>query len=383
MAIQLYYDDSHLSEFEATVLSCVETDKGFRTVLDQTAFFPEGGGQRADNGVIGSVAVTDVQTEDGEVVHYLKAPLEPGRNYPCRIDWDVRFERMQNHSGEHIVSGIVHGLYGYDNVGFHMSEDVITIDFNGILEWDQLLEMERKSNEVIWKNVPIRAWFPTDEELASLDFRSKKELDEAVRLVRIEGVDLCACCAPHVNSTGEIGIIKILSVMKHRGGVRIEMIAGKTAYEKLRNDYEQVRAVSQMLSAKHNEITASVSRVSDETDELKQTIYELRMSILESRIEYYKDISRGNICEFNTGLADSMCRDLINALVEKTDGIVGVFTGDDSAGYRYILGSKQVNLREVIRDINSALSGKGGGSPTMVQGTMNCTKEQITNYFKA
>lgn len=383
MAIQLYYDDSHLSEFEATVLSCVETDKGFRTVLDQTAFFPEGGGQKADTGVIGSVAVTDVQTEDGEVVHYLKAPLDPGRNYPCRIDWDVRFERMQNHSGEHIVSGIVHGLYGYDNVGFHMSEDVITIDFNGILEWDQLLEVERKSNEVIWKNVPIRAWFPTDEELTSLDFRSKKELDEAVRLVRIEGVDLCACCAPHVNSTGEIGIIKILSVMKHRGGVRIEMIAGKTAYEKLRNDYEQVRAVSQMLSAKHDEITASVSRVSDETDELKQTIYELRMSILESRIEYYKDISSGNICEFNTGLADSMCRDLINALVDKTDGIVGVFTGDDFAGYRYILGSKQVNLREVIRDINSALSGKGGGSPTMVQGTMNCTKEQITNYFKA
>ena len=196
------------------------------------------------------------------------------------------------------------------------------------------------------------------------------------------GYDLCACCAPHVSNTGEIGSIKILSVMKHRGGVRIEMIAGKTAYMKLRSDYEQVKAVSQMLSAKHDEITASVSRVSEETEALKQTIYELRMSILQSRIDSYRDVTTGNICEFNTGLADSMCRDFINALVEKTDGIVGVFTGDDTIGYRYILGSKQVNLREVIGDINKALSGKGGGSPTMVQGTMNCKKEQIISYFK-
>lgn len=381
MAILLYYDDSHMKDFEATVLSCEPSEKGFRVILDQTAFFPEGGGQKADLGFIGSVPVVDVQNENGEVVHYAQSELETGRNYPCRIDWDLRFERMQNHSGEHIISGIVHNRYGYDNVGFHMSEDVITIDFNGILEWDQLLDIEREANEIAWKNIPIQAWFPSEEELASLDFRSKKELEEAVRLVRIGDVDLCACCAPHVSLTGEIGQIKILSVMKHRGGVRIEMIAGKTAFRKFQNDYEQVKAVSQMLSAKHDEITASVSRVSEETESLKQTIYELRMSVLQSRIDSYKAIQSGNICEFNTVLADSMCRDLINVLVNQTDGIVGVFTGDDSSGYRYILGSKGINLRDVIKEINEALSGKGGGSPTMVQGTMTCTKDQIIKYF--
>lgn len=381
MAILLYYDDSHMKDFEATVLSCEPSEKGFRVILDQTAFFPEGGGQKADLGFIGSVPVVDVQNENGEVVHYAQSELEAGRNYPCRIDWDIRFERMQNHSGEHIISGIVHNRYGYDNVGFHMSEDVITIDFNGILEWDQLLDIEREANEIIWKNIPIQAWFPSEEELASLDFRSKKELEEAVRLVRIGDVDLCACCAPHVSLTGEIGLIKILSVMKHRGGVRIEMIAGKTAFRKFQNDYEQVKAVSQMLSAKHDEITASVSRVTEETESLKQTIYELRMSVLQSRIDSYKAIHSGNICEFNTVLADSMCRDLINVLVDQTDGIVGVFTGDDSNGYRYILGSKGTNLRDVIKEINEALSGKGGGSPTMVQGTMTCTKDQIIKYF--
>lgn len=378
----LYFKDSHQKIFEAKVLSCVPFEDNYHVVLDQTAFFPEGGGQKPDQGTLGSISVLDVQIKEGVVTHTLASPLQEGKYYTGEIDWDKRFNRMQNHSGEHIVSGIVHNIYGYDNVGFHMADDVVTIDFNGVLDWQQLEEVEEKANQVLWNNVPVNAWFPTDIELQTLDYRSKKELSDAVRLVQIGDVDLCACCAPHVSYTGEIGIIKILSCMKHRGGVRIEMIAGNDAFRKLIHDYNQVRSISQMLSAKHDEISSAVERVVADSDSLKQTIYELRASIFDNMICKYEDVTSRNICEFNTDLSDAMCREFVNKLTEKADGIVGVFTGNDENGYKYIIGSKSCNLRDIIKGFNENLCGKGGGSPTMMQGTVSCTKMTIKEFFK-
>ena len=383
MTKKLYDLNSHLRYFDAKVIRCESTDnEQYKVVLDQTAFFPEGGGQKADTGTIGDVMVVDVQEENDDIIHYLNSPLQEGKLYTGAINWDVRFSRMQNHSGEHIVSGIVHDLYGYDNVGFHMSDDVITIDFNGTLTEEQLADVEFKANQAIWSNVEITAWYPDDTELQSLDFRSKKEIEGETRLVRIGDIDLCACCAPHVSNTGEIGLIKILSSMSHRGGIRIEMIAGDIAFNHYRHDFEQVKNVSQLLSVKHSDIVSGIDHLNSQIEELKQDKYNVCLNLTEHICNKYSSVKEGNICEFNTVLPDSMCREFINQSCDKTNGIVAIFTGNDTDGYKYIIGSKSVNLRELSSTINSALNGKGGGSPSMIQGTVNSKKDEIETYIR-
>ena len=382
MTKKLYDNDSHLRYFDAKVIKCIKyNDDMYKIVLDQTAFFPEGGGQRADVGLIGDVEVVDVQEENDEIVHYLKNPLQEGKLYTGAINWDIRFSRMQNHSGEHIVSGIVHDLYGYDNVGFHMNDDLVTIDFNGVLTEQQLSDIEYKANQAIWNNYEVTAWYPDENELQSLDYRSKKEIQGDTRLVRIGDIDLCACCAPHVSYTGEIGLIKILSSMNHRGGIRIEMISGNLAYNQYLHDYNQVKNVSQLLSVKHSDILPGINHLLTQNEEYKQEKYIACLNLAEQLCNKYTDFSNGNICEFNAVLPDSMCRDFVNKTVKSTSGIVAVFTGNDESGFHYIIGSENVNLRDMASSINSALNGKGGGSPSMIQGNVNATKETIEQYI--
>lgn len=382
MTKKLYDLDSHLKYFDAKIIQCEPADNGlFKVILDQTAFFPEGGGQKPDIGTIGDIDVVDVQEVNGDIIHYVKHPLQEGKLYTGIINWDIRFSRMQNHSGEHIVSGIVHDLYGYDNVGFHMSDEVITIDFNGVLTDEQLIDIELKANQAIWSDVEITAWYPDKDELQSLDFRSKKEIVGETRLVRIGDIDLCACCAPHVSHTGEIGQIKIISSMSHRGGIRIEMIAGDLAYNYSRHDFDQVKNVSQLLSVKHSDILSGIDHLTSLVDELKQEKYNLCVSLTEYLCNKYSGTSEGNVCEFNTVLPDSMCREFVNKTCDKTNGIVAIFTGTDDCGYKYTIGSKSVDLRELAATINSAINGKGGGSSSMIQGTVNNTKNEIENYI--
>lgn len=241
---KLYYIDSHMFAFEAKVLDCRREKSGWAVTLDRTAFFPEGGGQLADTGYIGSVRVTDVQERGGEILHYTDAPLEPGLAVSCRLDDEQRLRRMQNHSGEHIVSGLIHGGYGYDNVGFHMGAECMTIDFSGELDWEQLMDIEQRANETVRADIPVHVWFPDTEELAQLEYRSKLELTENVRIVEIGDVDRCACCAPHVSRTGEVGVIKILDCQRHRGGVRVSVVCGMDAVEDYRAVQTGVTAVS-------------------------------------------------------------------------------------------------------------------------------------------
>ena len=268
MTERLYDRDSNIKEFSATVLNCEKSGENYAVILDKTAFSPEGGGQESDRGNIGAAAVLDVRFVSGEIIHCTDRPLNIGEEYACNLNWDRRFRNMQNHSGEHIVSGIVHRLYGLNNVGFHLGAEM-TVDFDGAISREQLLEVERLANKAGWENVPIRAYYPDEKELKVLDYRSKMELTENVRIVDIKGYDLCACCAPHVKKTGEIGLIKILDSFKNKGGVRIFIKCGIDALDDYNDKYLNVQKISNLLSVKQYEAALAVDRLSDENRELK------------------------------------------------------------------------------------------------------------------
>ena len=285
---------------------------------------------------------------------------------------------MQNHSGEHILSGVTHRLFGYDNVGFHMGADCMTIDFSGELDEEQLSRIETLANEAIRDDRPIRTLFPSPEELAALDYRSKKELTGAVRLVEIEGIDLCACCAPHVRSTGEVGIVKILSAERHRGGMRLTVICGLDALEDYRRRLESAGAVSRLLSVPQEKIAAGVERVLGEQAKLKEHVVMLENELARRIADQYGEAA-GNLCVFvpDELLGEAALRELVNALMEKCGGFAAAFSGSDAEGYRYIIGSRHVDLRANSRAINAAIKGRGGGTPEMIQGRAQASEAEI------
>ncbi len=376
---KLYYENSYIDEFDATVLSCVKSDDCFKIILDKTAFFPEGGGQRADTGFIGEVSVLDVQEENGEVVHFCNSPADEGVVYSCKIDFTTRFRRMQQHSGEHIVSGIVNKLYGYDNAGFHMEESYVTIDFNGELTREQLDEVEDKANEAVYKNYTINCFFPKEAELSTLQYRSKLDLTENVRLVEIENTDLCACCAPHVNKTGEIGIIKILDFMRHRGGVRLVMKSGYYAMLDYREKYADIYQISNLLSSKQNEVFEAVERQKNQLENTDRAFKQYMLSVAENSKENI--IISNNIAYLITSsFSNDMMREIVNYGMEKAD-LCFVFSGDDKEGYSYIAGSLTLNMKDVAKEVNSSLFGRGGGRDTMIQGKCSASKKDIIDFI--
>ena len=381
MTEKLYYTDSHIHEFSARVLSCEKAKKGFAVVLDKTAFFPEGGGQPADTGIIGPAAVRDVQEQNGEIFHYTDQALTPGEEYACALDWEQRLCRMQNHSGEHIFSGITHKLYGFDNVGFHMGAECMTIDFSGELSWEQLTEIETLANQAVRDDLPVKTCFPGPEALSQMEYRSKLELTRDVRIVEIPGTDRCACCAPHVKRTGEIGLIKLLSAERHRGGVRIELVCGMDALRECRLMQENVTAVSGLLSAKRAKSAAAVERVLAEQARLKERVAELSMALARLKAERF-GYTEGNICVFDKVLDEVALRELVNLLMEKCGGMAGAFSGSDETGYMYIIGSKNIDLRSHSREINAAINGKGGGTAEMIRGRASTTAENIQKIMK-
>lgn len=381
MTEMLYYTDSHIHEFSARVLSCEKAKKGFAVILDKTAFFPEGGGQPADTGIIGPAAVRDVQEQNGEIFHYTDQALTPGEEYACALDWEQRLCRMQNHSGEHIVSGITHKLYGFDNVGFHMGAECMTIDFSGELSWEQLTEIETLANLAVRDDLPVKTCFPGPEALSQMEYRSKLELTRDVRIVEIPGTDRCACCAPHVKRTGEIGLIKLLSAERHRGGVRIELVCGMDALRECRLMQENVTAVSGLLSAKRAKSAAAVERVLAEQARLKERVAELSMALARLKAERF-GYTEGNICVFDKVLDEVALRELVNLLMEKCGGMAGAFSGSDETGYMYIIGSKNIDLRSHSREINAAINGKGGGTAEMIRGRASTSAENIQKIMK-
>lgn len=375
---KLYYNNGYLKIFKANIVACeMENDEHF-VILDKSAFFPEGGGQKPDTGYIGNVKVTDVQEENGIIKHYVEREIPLGE-YDCEINWALRFSRMQNHTGEHIVSGVVHKIYGYDNVGFHMEEDYVTVDFNGELTREQLDDIEEKANAAVYENIDIQCLYPETDELDKIDYRSKLELTEDVRLVKIGDVDLCACCAPHVNKTGEVGTIKILDFMRHRGGIRLVMRCGFTALADYREKYTSVYEVSGLLSAKQPEITKAVERLKNENDSLKREFFSFKQSIAEN--DKNNLIMHSGISYFISAFYDAdMMRTLANYGMSVSSLCV-ILSGNDDEGFSYIAGSNSVDMRAFAREFNSALSGRGGGRDTMIQGKISASRNEITAFL--
>ena len=380
MTEKLYYIDSHLFAFEAAVTGCEETKRGYAVTLDRTAFFPEGGGQLADTGSIGPARVLDVHEKEGRILHYTERPLPVGERFACAVDAEQRRRRMQNHSGEHIVSGLVFREHGFDNVGFHMGPDCMTMDYSGELSWEQLMRIERLANEAVRADLPLKIWFPETAELSALQYRSKLELTENVRIVEIPGIDRCACCAPHVERTGEVGLVKILTAERHRGGVRITALCGMDAWELAARQQESVTAISGLLSVPRDAIVSGVERLLELQTAQKERIAALSLELARLRAESAEK-TEGNLVLFDSVLDEVAQRELVNLLMEKC-AVAAVFSGSDAEGWRYVIGSRDTHLRKNGRAVNAGIQGRGGGSPRMIQGRAAADSEAIRAFFR-
>lgn len=379
MTEKLFYQDSHRSTFTAIVQEVRPSGNGYEIILDRTAFFPEGGGQSSDTGSLGGVSVSDVQEIDGRIIHYTDGPLVEGTEVEGCIDWTERFSKMQQHTGEHIVSGLIHNIYGYHNVGFHLGTDSVTLDFNGVVPKEKLHEIEQLANEAVAKNLPVQVLYPTDEELSKISYRSKIEIEGQVRIVVIDGYDVCACCAPHVKQTGEIGLIKLVGMQNYKGGVRISMLCGFRALEDYYQKEKNNREIAVMLSAKEYETAVEVERLQEELAMKKAKIAELERKFLEQKVETL-DISGEIVCLFEE-TDPVMTRELVNLLLKKGAKMAAVFSGNEREGYRYVFGSRSLDVRENGKLLNEAFHGRGGGKPEMVQGTVQGKREEIEAFL--
>ena len=374
MTEKLYYTDSLRYNFTARVLSCAEAKGRWEIVLDRSAFFPESGGQGGDVGVLGGVRVLDTHERCDEIVHWCDGPLAVGETVNGAVDAGIRFARMQIHSGEHIVSGTAHREWGCENVGFHMTERAAVIDFDRELDSSQLAGLERMANEAIWLDLPVRVLWPTAEELPGLPFRQKKELTGQVRLVEIPGVDLCACCAPHVKSTGQVGQIRFTEVMRHRGGMRLTMTAGRAALDDALMLHKTAEALSKLFSVPREELAAAAERFAAQKAEADFSRAAMERKYVVLRAEDCP-ATDGNAALFEDGsLSAAALRSLADALSEKCGGVAGAFAGEDG-NWRYVLASKTADLRAYGKSFNAALRGRGGGSTAMIQGSVNASRE--------
>ncbi len=376
---KLYYEDCHLTSFTARVLSCQETDKGWQIVLDATAFYPEGGGQACDLGTLGGVRVKDVREKGEAVVHLCDGPLIVGAEVQGVIDYERRFDLMQQHTGEHIVSGIIHEWFGYHNVGFHMGAELVTIDFDGPIAPEDLPRIEAAANRAVWQNLPMHIWYPSEEELPTVGYRSKRALPWPVRVVEVPGFDKCACCGVHVKNTGEIGIIKVLSVAKFHQGVRIQMVCGGRAYDHLVKAYEQNRQVSQAFSAKILETGAAATRMNEALSAEKFRANSLEKKLFAQIAESY--VNCGDVLIFRSDLAPAGLRDFAEAVAEVCGGMAAVFSGADDS-YSVCLVSKQGEVKDLGLAMNKALSGRGGGKAGFFQGSVKASKAEIEAFFE-
>ena len=374
-----YYEDCHLAEFTALVLSCTPAAGGWEVELDATAFYPEGGGQACDRGTLGDVRVVDVQERGQTVIHLCDGPLTVGDRVRARLDWDWRFDLMQQHSGEHIVSGIIHARYGHHNVGFHVSSDVITIDFDGPIPAADLPAIEAAANEAVWKNLPLHIWYPTKEELPTVGYRTKKALPWPVRVVEVPGYDKCACCGVHVASTGEIGPIKLLSVIKFHQGVRMEMCCGKRALALLTAAFDQNRQVSQAFSVPMGETGEAARKMNEALAAEKFRYAGLQKRMLEGIAEGY--VNSGNVVHFEEGLDPVLVRELADKIAQVCSGRAAVFSGSDGDGYAFALVTRTGDLRQLGREMTQALNGRGGGKPVCQQGRLNAKRGEIEAFF--
>ena len=437
MTEKLFYKDSHMQTFQAIVQECRKDGENYRIRLDRTAFFPEGGGQYADHGLLFTVPVIsnasrhfksplamgempfeikrassvpisgvidtgensndhgtlneyevyDVQEEQGDVWHYTSHPFEAGDVVEGKIDWQERFGKMQQHTGEHIISGLVHARFGYNNVGFHLGNDSCTMDFDGEISKEELAEIEWKANEAVVKNLEVQVTYPSKEELENIAYRSKIEIEGQIRIVTIPGYDVCACCAPHVKTTGEIGQIKLTNAQRYKGGVRITMLCGFRALCDYRKKLSATRQISASLCAKENETAEAVEHLKEENNALKQELDRQKKMLLEYKVKEV-DPTQKIVCLFEEGLDGEGPRFLMNQILEKQHDICAVFnrqpetSEEGKLSYRYVIGSKTLDMRLLVKELNSQFRGRGGGKPEMVQGSLFGDEESLRGWIQ-
>ena len=379
MTEKLYYRDCHLAQFRASVTGCTPTEKGYQVTLDATAFYPEGGGQACDLGTLGGVRVLDVQERDGEILHLCDGALQVGDQVDGAIDDARRFDLMQQHTGEHIVSGIIHRRFGYHNAGFHMGADVTTIDFDGIIPVEALAEIEAEANGALWKNLPVRCWYPSPEELPTVSYRTKRALPWPVRIVEIPGYDCCACCGVHTAATGEVGLIKLFSAVGFRGGTRMELACGRRALDMLNLAFAQNTQVSQAFSAKWTETGAAAAKMNEALAAEKYRAIGLQRRLIAGIAQRYDNC--GNVVHFEPGLDAGLLRELADAIAQRCGGIAAVFSGDDRTGYGFCILARTGDLRPLGKAMTQSLSGRGGGRADAQQGRVNASRAQIETFF--
>ena len=381
MTEKLFYEDSHLKQFTAVVQECLKSGDRYQVVLNRTAFFPEGGGQYADTGMLEAVHVLDVQEKDETIYHLTDGELIPGTEVTGRIDWEERFMKMQQHTGEHIVSGLVHARFGYRNVGFHLGTTDCTMDFNGEIKKEELLEIELEANKAVIQNLDVIVTYPSVEELESLEYRSKIEIEGQVRIVTIPGYDVCACCAPHVSKTGEIGQIKLTNVQRYKGGVRVTMLCGFRALADYNRKLQAARQISAALCAKEDETAEAVVHLQEECAQWKQRVLNLQKDLLSYKAKEVDD-TEDAVCLFEPELEGEAPRFLMNQVLDAGHCVCAVFSGGKDENYRYVIGSRQLDLRKLVKELNMEFQGRGGGKPEMVQGSLHGKQDELRVWMK-
>lgn len=377
---KLYYADPFMSEFTATVLSCEEVKGGCRVVLDRTAFYPEGGGQPADQGTLDHVKVMDVHEKDGVIFHTCDKPLEVGKAVRGTLFWNRRFDHMQQHSGEHICSGLICSRFGCDNVGFHLGTDMVTIDFNADISWEDLMEIEAQANGYIYEDRPIDIQFHRGAELEALDYRSKKPLEGDVRIVTFPGADCCACCGTHVLRSGQVGLVKFLSVQKFREGVRIELLCGMRALEYLSQTWEQAKAIGQRLSVKPQDAFAAVERLEAELSAAKARVAALEEQVFAAIAAEQE--GKGDVLLFQPAMKADSVRKLADTVAHRCGGLAAVFAGEEGRFAYALVRGDGMDISALVKELNKSLHGRGGGRNGFAQGSVEAQREEIQAFFQ-
>lgn len=380
MTEKLYDADAYLFSFTAAVLSCDAVGDGYEAVLDRTCFFPEGGGQGADRGILGGLEVLHVRLSDGVIYHRLPAPLTPGTTVSGTVNAEERLRRMQDHTGEHIFSGLVDSHFGYANVGFHLGDREMTMDYDGELTPEQVADLEREANRIIWEDRKVTCVYPDAQTLAGMTYRSKKELTGAVRIVTVDGVDTCACCAPHVRSTAQVGMLVITDRVNWKGGVRLHARCGRDALAYLNELRRDESALSSLCSAPRGQIFPAAEKLTRERDELRERLTGLRRQTALDRVASCEKTD-GDLCLFFDDADGNLLRDAALAAAEKCAGIALCVTGTDGA-LRYAAASLSPGLRERMKALASVLNGKGGGDDRVQQGRFACDASSVREQFK-
>ena len=380
MTERLYYDNAYLTEFDAQVLDCRANGDNFDVLLDRSAFYPTSGGQPFDTGVLDGARVVDVNVEDGNVWHTVTKPFDVGERVHGSIDWERRFDHMQQHAADHMIAGTLHRLMGGVTIGLHISADVSTIDVampEGVtrISAEEVRQVEMEVNERIQRDVRIRCWFPSTEELETLPLRKKPTVNEHTRIVAIGDDEMVACGGTHPSTAGQIGLVKIVSVAPARGKMRVSFLAGKRALDDYLRCRETVQTAGELMSAGMDSLTAAIKAMQEKLHAAEYELLKLKKEQLLSQtsrlVESAELLPNGVRLAAQFVDADAaLLKELASRLIEAPGliALMGAKNGDQAV---YVFGRSadvNVNMGALLRDSARPFGGKGGGRPDFAQG---------------